>query len=87
MIRIEPNTEHFALTNDQFCTIAGIIQRDTSLDYDITEHDEPGTVTQYVYLYMWPEAGYATRYHIGLDGDVLGSECVDWLDPAEGATP
>lgn len=85
MIRIEPNTPNWALTNDQFCTIAGLIQQDAALDYDITEHDAPNS--DIVWLYVYPEGALPVRHWIEIDGSVSLTEDCDWMEPTEGATP
>jgi hypothetical protein len=81
MIKIEPNKLPFALTNDQFSTIAGIIAQDWTLNYDITEGDTNGIVWVYVYT----EGSVPSRHWVEADGSVSTVEYCDWLAPTEGA--
>lgn len=78
MISFQLNTTEYAITNDQFATIMNIVALDWAVDYDIVEHDEPGMVTRYVYLYVHHVDDTPTRYHIGLDGSILMIEDVTW---------
>lgn len=74
MIRFEINEFPFALTNDQFSTIAGIIGTATWRDYDIVEGDTDGIV----WLWVHHEAGNPDRHWIHTDGNVSLVEDVDW---------
>lgn len=78
MIRFELESYNFALTNDQFNTIAAIIQKDTSLDYDVVEHDATGSVWLWVHHEQEPGGGNPTRHWIDVDGNVSLVEDVDW---------
>jgi hypothetical protein len=78
MIKFEINTFPFALTNDQFSTIAGLIKLDPAQDYDIVEGDTDGIVWLWVH---WEKADpklTPTRYWIHVDGNVSLVEDVDW---------
>jgi hypothetical protein len=78
MIKFEINEFPFALTNDQFATIAGLIQRGPTSDYDIVEGDTDGIVWLWVH---YGESGGAltpTRYWIQTDGNVSLVEDVTW---------
>ena len=83
MIKIEPNKLPFALTNDQFSTIAGIFSQNTAVDYDVTEGDTEGIVWLYVYI----EGTVPVRHWIHTDGTVSLVEYCDWIAPTEGAAP
>lgn len=77
MIRFEINEFPFALTNDQFSTIAGIIQHGPSRDYDIVEGDTDGIV--WLWVHYGEAAGMTpSRYWIEVDGTVSLIEDVDW---------
>lgn len=77
MIKIEPNALPFALTNDQFSTIAGVFAQDTSLNYDVTEGDTAGII----WLYVYTVGSVPVRHWIETDGSVKLVEYCDWLDP------
>lgn len=78
MIKFEINEFPFALTNDQFSTIAGIIQHGPSRDFDIVEGDQ-GRGMVWLWVHYGTAAGMTpTRYWIEADGNVSLVEDVDW---------
>lgn len=74
MIRFEINELPFALTNDQFETIASLIQLDPGLNFDIVEGDTNGIV----WLWSHWEDSLPTRHWIEVDGTISTLEEVDW---------
>ena len=79
MIKFEINEFPFALTNDQFSTIAGLIQRGPASDYDIVEGDQ-GRGMVWLWVHYGESGGRLTptRYWIEVDGSVSLVEDVDW---------
>ncbi|QWY82823.1 hypothetical protein PP641_gp083 [Arthrobacter phage SilentRX] len=78
MIKFEINKFPFALTNDQFSTIAGLVKLDPAQDYDVVEGDGEGRVWLWVH---WEKADpdlTPTRYWVEADGNVSLAEDVDW---------
>lgn len=78
MIRFEINELPFAITNDQFATLARIVSEDWSLNYDVVEQhdDDDGTIC--VWAHPDNETDNPLRHHILIDGTILLTEEVDW---------
>lgn len=75
MITFEFNQLPHNITNDQFATVAGIIQNDVGLDYDVVEGEE-GRI--FLWVHPFDDTINPTRHWIDVDGNVTLSEEVDW---------
>lgn len=76
MIRFEINELPFAITNDQFGSIAYLIVGDLSLNYDVVEGDTDSRI--WLWVHPEDESINPTRHWIEVDGTISLTEEVDW---------